>query len=149
MNSEDAMVSLTATLNKLLAENLKSLLEKKHLYQSSEPIPFNEIYTALYKKIEHLPNSPGLTVHARELMRASFPPSEIELFLEGNRQRPLPALLVQNIKLFCTGCKESETFSPTWHMDASTEITSRHSREARVAAAPITPCHHVLPSQGL
>jgi hypothetical protein len=149
MNSEEAKVSLTLTLNKLLAEGLKSLLENKHLYQSSEPIPFNELYSELYKQIEHLPNSPNFTTHARELLRISFPPSEIEFtFLDSaNRRKPLPTLLVQNIKLFCTRCKESETFSPTWYIDASTEIASRHSREARVAAAPMGYSLYVLAYQ--
>ncbi|MFZ0521413.1 MAG: hypothetical protein WAL95_10340, partial [Candidatus Acidiferrales bacterium] len=120
-----------------MGQRLKSLLEEKHLYQSSEPIPFGRMFDALHQQVDTMGTRASFNKYGNQLLTDPFPPSETELFvLDANVRCLAPTFLVQNIKLFCTHCKASETFSPTWFASASTEIGIRHAREARVASPP-------------
>src|SRR5262249_25607330 len=41
----------------------------------------------------------------------------------GQTEQLVPQLLLGNVKLFCSNCKRTEAFSPTWYVDASNEMS--------------------------
>ncbi len=91
-------------LNQAVADQLKILLETKHLYQS---VSVN--FTAIAAPI-----SKGIVLHnhktlferlTRELNEAPLMPSE-KLLVSADEAHYLPTLLLQNVKLYCPSCKQ-------------------------------------------
>lgn len=96
-------------LNGLLADQLKVLLERKHIYQrvSVDPKPIlvewrGKVYPSELKAFDH---TADLT-----LGRIQFTPADN--LTEISTGVPQPNLLVQNVKVFCMECGEAEAFAP-------------------------------------
>jgi hypothetical protein len=136
MDYSEARAALVGAVNRSLAESLKSLLEERHLYQSSPALSFVELEETLFKQIVAVASQVAFSKTAKRLSAERFVPSEIELFSDVAHREPYPILLVQNIKLYCSRCKQNETFSPTWQTDLTKSVDERHNKEHRIAEPP-------------
>lgn len=137
MDYWDARFALVSAVNRFLAESLKNLLEEKHLYQSSPELAFDELHDPIFKQIVGTANQNEFSRTVREFSTEWFVPSETELSVNvGNKQGVSPTLLVQNIKQYCSRCKQNETFSPTWYTDLAKAADERHAKEHRIASPP-------------
>jgi hypothetical protein len=137
MDYWDARFALVRGVNRFLAGSLKNLLEEIHLYQSSPELAFDKLHEPILKQVIGSSNQASFVETVQELPGEWFVPSEIELTMSaGSKQGPSPTLLVQNIKLYCSRCKQDETFSPTWYTDLAKGADERHGREHRIASPP-------------
>lgn len=137
MDYWDARFALIHAVNRSLAESLKNLLDEKHLYQSSPELALDKLQEPISKQIVGVTHQEAFSQMVRELAGEWFVPSETELLLNaGTKQGASPTLLVQNIKLYCSRCKQNETFSPTCYVDLAKAVDDRHGREHRIAAPP-------------
>jgi hypothetical protein len=137
MDYSQARFALVGTVNEFLAKSLKTLLEEKHLYQSSAPLDFDKTYDVFFKQLVGSTNQSIFSESARLLSDEWFTPSEVLLSgVDSSRKGPIPTLLVQNIKLYCSRCKQAETFSPTSYVDISRSIAERHASDHRIAGPP-------------
>jgi hypothetical protein len=144
LNSTEATILLTDSVNRAFANALKTLLESRHLYQSVA-IDFPGICGPIAKQILLDDDSSRFRSYAEALPYADFAPSEQPLFktVRPGTTISLPTLLLQNMKLFCSSCGHRETFSPTVQMNSTREIVMRHkSGDARTALHP--PCFQLF-----
>jgi len=119
----DAFSQLFAAL---AGEQLKILLETKHLYQKVSIEP-KDIVTQVMEKV--LPDK--RQVYFAELvkgMQQRLTLTENPTFAGVNTlQLWLP---VKNVKLFCEKCDAREAFKPIWHSDITFEIRTKHKTQA-------------------
>ena len=132
---EEARFQLAHEVNQAIAEKLKELLETKHLYQNVVV----DVPTLLKKYIDQLlldNQQLALRRYAAEVLVLNLVPSETEIYASVDRRYQLPTLLLQNVKLYCSVCKQQETFSPTVCIDVSKEVAEHRKTSSRTALHP-------------
>ncbi len=123
LHTVDGLTELIKRVNQLVADQLKELLENKHLYQRVSIDPSSivgELSTRIYK-------TPG-EAFGRDAPRlvneARFIPAKRELYRSGigGRSDPAFTLIIEHIKIFCDNCDEREAFAPAIYVDLTEEI---------------------------
>jgi hypothetical protein len=100
---------------------LATLLESKHLYQKVV-INFDEIVRSARSQVESSQQRTfdvgmdGFSTHLSIGERARIG--------KGKPEPVSPALLLRNLKLFCSNCNAAEVFSPLWEREIGAEIGS-------------------------
>src|SRR2546427_5670093 len=136
IDSDQAAHRLVSGLNEAIAQQLKTLLETKNLYQSVA-IEFTSIYSELHARALIAGAQSHFQKFADEISETNLKPSDRELFTIRRLDNfPVPTLLVQNAKLFCSNCGQRETFSPTGYADTTQPLVGRHTSEPRIALPP-------------
>jgi hypothetical protein len=129
----EARNQLTRSVNQAIADQFKVLLETKHLYQSVVAVDFETMHRDIAKQVPIYRQA--FEEFVDELRNAELTPSEQPLVLAHRYE--MATLLLQNVKLFCSRCKQRETFSPTFYMDATRKVAERNrSGEIRIALHP-------------
>lgn len=104
------------------SSKLRALLEGKHIYQSVL-IDGERLISEWKAGVENL----GATVTESDLgfaqQRFVLSESQINAVDRVGGASSILTLIVGNIKLFCSTCKERETFSPVWFRDMANELT--------------------------
>lgn len=130
--TEEATRLVIAYLIRAVAEQLKLLLETKHLYQRVS-VEAERIVTEVRGRVadnkvylDPFDESTRQLLYQRPLI-----PARQALFLldRSGGTPPVLTLLIQNVKVFCSNCDDRETFSPIWWTDATNEIRKPHVRE--------------------
>jgi hypothetical protein len=117
------------------SQQLKTILETKNLYQSVA-VDYDDLYQQLASDvISHPSEKEAFRQHANVVVNRRLRIADKQLFEEGGGF-PALTLLIQNVKLYCSHCKQRETFSPTSFVDSTDAIIQRHSVEHRVAPPP-------------
>jgi len=110
--------------SKLASDQLKALLETKHLYQRVAIDPSGEIDPITAGVVEGERES--FEKFAEDLSQERFAFSEGPLFAVSRNPSAGPievlCLTVSNIKLFCGSCKARELFAPLWFRDLHNEL---------------------------
>lgn len=129
---------LALRLNASFGANLKNLLETKHLYQSIS-LDFEAFADDIGQNILLSQDKMLFEQFVNEECQQNLTPSETQVFRRVQGV-PLsyaqPTLLIQNVKLFCSRCKQRETFSPTLYYDATEAIKERMKEYPRTAMPP-------------
>jgi hypothetical protein len=124
---QDGLRSLTVSLSARAGEQLKSLLETKHLYQKVSINAGEEVERIFAEVVgghrEVFRNEAG------KRLRENLVLSTTQLYIasrDGGVAASL-ALQVDNVKVFCAQCDRREAFSPIHYYDVANELVKRHS----------------------
>ena len=114
----------TRLLNQRITEQLKMLLETKHLYQRVVIETQNVLEALDVQIVGEADNLRFTGWRLGEVPRMILTPSDAELSLteKGSNPSPVLCLIVGNVKLFCTKCDGREVFSPIHYLDVTNEI---------------------------
>lgn len=112
-------------LSALAGQELKNLLEDRHLYQFVR-IAANEILKEAIDA-ERQGNLKNYLYNwfQKEVQDIPFTLARQQLFVlnrSSARHEPSLTLLLQNVGLFCRNCKRKEAFAPVWFVDGANEI---------------------------
>jgi len=134
----EATPLIVSSINAAIAEQMKVLLETKHLYQKVSV----DIDAAFQTFEGHIYGDDlSLFKDAREMSaaaEATLVVGDRELFTEEkNGQRsPTLMLLLKSIKLFCAACESKEAFRPIWWSDATDDLRKPAGRERVIGELP-------------
>jgi hypothetical protein len=123
LNDQEAFAALLGGLNKAIADQFKTLIEQKHVYQKvaleHEPVyaAVTEKLSSAYKwefkaRLETLPRGIALV--------SKMPP-----FAEMMLGKSALVLIPTNVKLFCNKCSRSEAFAPVWYKDVTGDLRQK------------------------
>lgn len=129
------------SLNTKASEELKNLLENKHLYQN---VSINA--ADILKQHIDASREPNVREYlaywgAKELPKVRFVLSSSALYLisKESSARDLQLTLVPpNASLFCGSCGRREAFAPVWYSDAANEIAKLNRNAPRPISLPDT-----------
>jgi hypothetical protein len=135
MSWAGAFRELVPRLNQRIAEQLKILIESKHLYQKVRIDP-QQIVEELQEKLTQIERGTLKQQADRLLATALLIPATEELYAaeKTGGQSPIPTLRVDNVKLFCSSCDRREAYVPVHFMDAANEL-----RRARMHGTNMPP----------
>jgi len=129
-----------ALLGGKASQELKNLIENKHLYQKVDISPTDILATEV-KNENHSGEKENLIRWGKEeLPRDRFALAQSQLFTASRATAELPPILTLalcHLSLFCKHCGRREAFAPAWYRDVSNEI--------RVAVASGASKHITLP----
>ncbi len=114
---------LTVELSQAMSEQLKVLLETKHLYQKVLISP-EKLVAAFKQRVAPASLRPFEELTKELLASVSFIPAKEQLFRE-ERDGPRKAeftLLLSGLKLFCSDCNGREVANPIWFGDLKNEL---------------------------
>lgn len=124
-------------INAAVADQLKALLETKHIYQKvtvDAAAEFRAFEESIYG------DDDALFREMRDacLQGATLTPSDRELISESKegQKSPVLTLLLKSVKLFCPTCDTKEAFRPVWWSDATNELRKPTSRERLIGRLP-------------
>ena len=122
MSSQDAVLTL---LGAKASQELKRLLENKHLYQHASIDPAEIIKEQLEQ--ENRPNLKKILFDwsEQELPKLRFSLAQQQLFTAARgaaQAAPTLTLTLMHPSLYCGKCERREAFAPVWCQDASNEI---------------------------
>ncbi len=132
-SAADIYPRLMVAFNRFLAEQLKLLLETKHLYQKLvlDPKPivhkYRDMVWGLVGERDAFENtfnrdfSGHLTLADKQLL--------------NDRGKPIPSLIVGNVKLFCGTCDAREAFRPIWFSDITNSLLQENLQEDKFKVA--------------
>jgi len=103
-------------------EQLKVLLETKHIYQKVSIQPdtiLNDVMKNVLKA-----DQPHISSLIRKGLQEPLDLTESPAFSGANEIRLW--LTVRNVKLFCQKCDAREAFKPIWYTDATFQIRGKH-----------------------
>ena len=123
-------------LNTTIAQQLKILLETKHLYQSVsiDPLPHAERLKDGIEEGEKKIFASELALFVRSAQLTASP--QPIFTQEGSTQSPVLTLLIGNVKTFCDKCSARETFIPIWHVELSNSIRQQSTVYHHIAPPP-------------
>jgi hypothetical protein len=128
----------TVELGQAMSEQLKVLLETKHLYQKVSISP-EKLVAAFKQRVEGGSLRPFEELAQKFLASASFTPAEQQIFIveRDNTQEPWLTLSLSGVKLFCYECEAKEVANPMWYSELKNELLklSRH-RESQILPPP-------------
>jgi hypothetical protein len=126
---DEALPLAVKQLNAAIAEQLRILLETKHLYQSAR-IDFEKIVTEIREKVIFAYRL-DFDNHVQQIP-AQFTLTSINQSLVGRTGVEIPLLLLMpvNVKLFCEKCNRREAFKPIWYRDATNDLRKPNYEEA-------------------
>jgi hypothetical protein len=122
-DASTATRTFAVLFNKHISEQMKLLLEQKHLYQnvSVDPEPIQK--EVLGRSIGNIRTALEATI--RRLLVDRLRPSTTEQFAtaaDNIRQEYIEIMLVlPSVRWYCTACKERSVFRPIWHQDLANE----------------------------
>jgi hypothetical protein len=118
----------TVELGKAVSEQLKVLLETKHLYQKVSISP-EKLVSAFKQRVESASLRPFDELTQDFLGSASFTPAGSQLFLLGrdNLKQPKLTLILSGLKLFCADCGSKEVANPIWYFELANELLKQHA----------------------
>jgi hypothetical protein len=113
-------------LGKKASEELKNLLENKHVYQKVDINPSAFIETVQLEPLPGIVKEKFKIWAANDLPKHRFSLSEQQLYVAA-RGVAVPAppaltLILPHISLFCRTCGRREAFVPVWYTDVGNEI---------------------------
>lgn len=119
--SDEALPRAVKQVNAAIAEQLRILLETKHLYQSAR-IDFEKIVTEMREKVI---SAYRVDFDNRvQQIPAQFTLTGATQTLVGRIGIEIPLWLLTpvNVKLFCEKCNRREAFKPIWYRDATNDL---------------------------
>jgi hypothetical protein len=119
----EAQKSLLIWLSKKAAEELKALLETRHLYQKIDIDP-GKVAKALHNQIVIIHQKSFGEWLSNELPGKRFalePHFSILAKLAGQSTAGVP-LILPHVSIFCKNCERREAFAPIWHSELISEI---------------------------
>jgi hypothetical protein len=125
----NGLFAFTVELGKAMSEQLKVLLETKHLYQKVSISP-EELLAVFKQKVEALSLHPFEELAHGFLASASFILADQQLFLLGKDgiKQPQLTLSMGGLKMFCTECDAKEVANPIWYIELKNELLKLHVR---------------------
>ncbi len=104
------------------SQELKNLLEQRHLYQKVDIDPASIVERRL-QQLHHDVNGERLASWAKKDLpkeRFTLAPQQISVALSSapSVQVPRLTLIVLHVSLFCRECQRREAFAPLWYTDA-------------------------------
>jgi hypothetical protein len=125
LTAVDVLPLLILEINDRASDELASLLETKHLYQRVR-IPYEDAIAKVRKSLRSSYDEQQYDRLAKDVIQGRFALTQRSLYTIDRSRSELPnqAILVRNVKLFCTICNSAEAYSPIWFRDASNEILS-------------------------
>jgi hypothetical protein len=123
------------------SNQLKAVLETKHLYQKAEIRP-DELIKKMVDPIKDATRKERLQKWCNEtLTNERFVLAQEQLYLANRttgENEPLLTLRVPNVSLFCKKCGRREAFAPMWSTDATNEVRKRGNVGEKWVAMPAT-----------
>lgn len=118
----------TVELGRAMSEQLKLLLETKHLYQKVSISP-EELASEFKQRVAPASLRPFEELAQEFLASVSFTPADRQLFFGGRDNIPEPqlTLLINGLKLFCCECDTKEVANPIWYFDLKNELLKLYS----------------------
>jgi hypothetical protein len=120
-NLQNARDELIKTISRVLANQLRVLLEEKHIYQ--QIVVDAPTMIATWAASVHS-MGPSVQVDDGEFVKQRFKISAQQAFamaVNSVPSGPWLTLIVGNVKLFCSKCDEREVFSPVWFAEMGNE----------------------------
>jgi hypothetical protein len=113
----------TVELGQAISEQLKVLLETKHLYQKVSISP-EKLVAAFKQRVEPASLRPFEKLTHELLASVSFTPADQQLFLleRDGIKMPLLTLSLSGLKLFCSECNAREVANPIWYIELKNEL---------------------------
>lgn len=125
-------------LGRAMSEQLKRLLETKHLYQKVSVSP-DQLLVAFRQRVQP-PSLPFFDQLIQDYLgSASFTPADRQLFFIGkdNLKQPKSTLILGGAKLFCSECGSKEIANPIWFFELTNELLKQYTRgELRTMPPP-------------
>jgi len=122
-DTSTAIRTFAVLFNSHITEQIKNLLEQKHLYQhfSVDPEPIkNEVISRSFGNIHTFSENA-----IRRMLLERLRPSPTERFLtsaDNVRQEHIELMLVlPSVRWYCTTCGERSVFQPIWYQDLANE----------------------------
>jgi hypothetical protein len=113
--------NILALLSIKASEELKILLENKHLYQGVNINP-SEYVKQQYEKAVIFAKQDLLNWSEKELPKVLFTLVQQQVNTGAAQAAPTLALILPHPGLYCQKCKRREAFAPVWYTDVSSEI---------------------------
>jgi hypothetical protein len=119
----NAQKTLFVLWGKKATEEIKVLLETKHLYQKVDIHP-GDILKSLYAQLVERDQGPYATWFNQELPSEKFvlEPHLTDVARAVAAIKPTASLILPHLSLFCKNCGRREAFAPIWHTDLIGEI---------------------------
>lgn len=131
LHPSQAIALIDSTVTALATEQLKLLLETKHLYQRVSFDPTDRI-AVLCADFVYTDQPSRVSKYLAELATATLmlgSGKAMTIPRDGSLGEEIssPAIDFVNVKMFCVACKSREAFAPTWmrDIDHETENTGR------------------------
>ncbi len=118
MSTKTAVLAL---LSIKASEELKNLLENKHLYQGVNINPSEYVKQQMERESIILKESLRIW-SVSELPKIPFTLVQQQINRGGAQAAPALALILPHPGLYCEKCKRREAFAPVWYTDVSSEI---------------------------
>jgi hypothetical protein len=120
-NDQQGMAELKRRLNLAIAEQFKSLLQDKHMYQKVV-IDAAKIFAEVKQDVSSAWH-PEFT-HAASRFSATILLTSKEGLYSQSAAGSIPDLflIAENVKLFCAKCDRREAFEPKWYKDVTNEM---------------------------
>jgi hypothetical protein len=130
-----AFVQFVESLSAELGDQLKQLLETKHLYQKVT-IDLPKVIAEVEKFVVGDEKKQFELGVASKLKRE--PPFPADTQLSDGENSPLLVLLIRNVKLFCSNCDAREVYLPVWYTDITNEMRAPrfHGQQSIHVAMP-------------
>lgn len=122
MSSQTAVLTLLGTK---ASQELKNLLENKHLYQSVNIGPAEILKQQIDQERQANLKQALFAWSSQELpkMRFALAQQQLSVVARGASQAaPALTLVLHHPSLFCRNCERREAFAPIWYTDVSNEI---------------------------
>jgi hypothetical protein len=120
---ERAREELIKGLSIAAGDQLKMLLEEKHLYQYVV-IDAKALIEASAASVRAMGIRMDVDVTEFDKTSLVISPYQLTADERGGRRPgpPIPTLILKNVKLFCSQCDEREVFSAIWHCDVTDAV---------------------------
>jgi hypothetical protein len=118
--------TILALMSLKASEELKNLLENKHLYQGVNFNPSEDLKQQLAKQLDHHKRA----IHAWSVIELPKIPftlvqPQVSSVLNATQPTPQLPLTLPHPSLYCCKCKRKEAFAPVWYTDVSSEIRQK------------------------
>lgn len=121
---QEVVNEFTSQLNKAITDQVKVLLEQKHLYQrvSVDPQLIRQAIMAPIPKEQRATIETSISKILRGRITLSTGSFRTVPFRHGEPEIVMLGLTLLNVRLFCVTCDGVMVFRPIWYRDVSNEI---------------------------
>jgi hypothetical protein len=127
--AKDAFERFRYSFNTFLAERLRVLFATKHLYQKLSIAP-DEIYAELNGNMVSVSGEKEEFAKSVDLFTRDRFTVTNKLLFDSNH-KPIPCLVVGNVKLFCSKCDSREAFRPIWFSEITNELLQQYNNSGQ------------------
>jgi hypothetical protein len=121
LDAYQATTQLTKNLSQAFSNEVKKLIEAKHIYQRISIDP-QKIVSEVRARV-CISGQQRFDTEAHQFIESvRFVPSTDPEARASLEEPPLPILLIENVKIFCPRCDEREIASPIWYRELSNEL---------------------------